>query len=164
MAQHTDMKTQLGWLLEAGVDFVVCGGVACVLHGVDRTTLDLDICVSPDAENWQRVVSFAKAHGLQPRIPEPLEYLLDPLRRQRWVEEKNAMVYTLVGESGWIQIDVFLTYPIEWSQLRSRAREQLFNGSILLISSKPDLIQAKRSVSPVRKKDLRDIEDLEGLP
>lgn len=39
------LKEMLVTLTDAGVEFVVGGGVACVLHGVERVTLDLDIAV-----------------------------------------------------------------------------------------------------------------------
>ena len=38
----------LGALSAAGVEFVVCGGVACVLQGVARATHDLDLLVTLD--------------------------------------------------------------------------------------------------------------------
>jgi hypothetical protein len=36
------LKEMLVTFGDAGVEFVVGGGVACVLHGVERVTLDLD--------------------------------------------------------------------------------------------------------------------------
>ena len=38
----------LGALSSAGVELVVCGGVACVLQGVARATHDLDLLVALD--------------------------------------------------------------------------------------------------------------------
>ena len=38
----------LGALSSAVVEFVVCGGVACVLQGVARATHDLDLLVALD--------------------------------------------------------------------------------------------------------------------
>ncbi len=43
--------------------------------------------------------------GLRPRIPEPLEAILDPERRRVWVEEKHAVVYTLFPPSGAFALD-----------------------------------------------------------
>ena len=40
-------------LQDRGVDFVVAGGVAAVLHGVERMTLDLDVAVSLDPHNTE---------------------------------------------------------------------------------------------------------------
>ncbi len=43
--------------VESGVDFVVCGGVACVLQGCERTTFDIDIYARLSPENLDRVVA-----------------------------------------------------------------------------------------------------------
>jgi hypothetical protein len=32
-------------LAEHQVDFVICGGLACFIHGSSRNTQDIDICV-----------------------------------------------------------------------------------------------------------------------
>ena len=48
------LKEMLVTLADAGVEFVVGGGVACVLHGVERVTLDLDVAVQLNAPNLDR--------------------------------------------------------------------------------------------------------------
>ena len=42
-------------LVDHDVDFIIGGGVACVLHGVERVTMDVDIAVATDAENFALV-------------------------------------------------------------------------------------------------------------
>jgi hypothetical protein len=150
-------------LTDAGVAFVVCGGVACVLQGVQRATHDLDVRAVLADDNLARLVGVARALGLRPRIPEPLEALLDGERRRVWVEEKHAVVYTLLAEDGRFALDVFLAYPLSYDELRSRADQLEIEGRPIFVSSKRDLITAKRAVQPPRKTDLRDIEDLEEL-
>lgn len=84
-------------LLDAEVRFVVCGGVACIMQGVARATHDLDIAVALEAKDLNGVVRVARELGLRPRIPEPLDALLDSDRRRAWVEQKHAVVYTLLA-------------------------------------------------------------------
>ncbi len=55
------LKDILQELTERGVLFVVCGGVAVVLHGVERMTLDLDIVVDMTRENLQRLIDAMRA-------------------------------------------------------------------------------------------------------
>ncbi|MCX7726059.1 MAG: hypothetical protein N2053_04340 [Chitinispirillaceae bacterium] len=58
------------------IDFVVCSGIACVLHGSERTTFDLDIAVSFEKENIEKIINFFKENSnFIPRIPEPIEKL-----------------------------------------------------------------------------------------
>lgn len=148
-------------LLEQGVDFVVCGGVACIMHGVSRTTVDIDLAVRLTDDNLRRLIAGVRALGMQPRIPEPMEALLDPQRRQAWIEQKKAVVYTLVSPRHPRQIDVFMEYPIQFDDLKRRANSMVGEGVTVLISSKADLIAAKRFAG--REQDHRDIHDLEKI-
>jgi hypothetical protein len=157
------LKQTLTALSDAKVRFVVCGGVACILQGVARATHDLDVRVALEDQDLQRLVEVARGLGLHPRIPEPLDALLDPERRRIWIEEKRAVVYTLLEPSGAFALDVFLRYPISYEDLAASADVFDIQGRSILVSSKRDLILAKSAVQPPRKTDLRDIEDLEEL-
>jgi len=51
-------------LSEAGVDFVLIGGLAVNAWGVIRGTKDLDIVVAPDSENLKKLATaVVEAHG-----------------------------------------------------------------------------------------------------
>ncbi len=147
-------------LVEAGFDFVVCGGIACLMHGISRVTNDLDICVRMDEQNLCRLVDAVQRFGLQPRIPEPIEALLDPQKHREWVEKKNAKVFTLVSLNTVLQIDVMLEYPVAYTELAQEATVLRTGELTFRVSSKEHLIAAKQHVQPPRKTDLRDIEDL----
>jgi hypothetical protein len=150
-------------LADANVRFVVCGGVACILQGVARTTHDLDVRVALETPDLEALVRVARALDLRPRVPEPLDALLDAERRRAWVEEKHAVVYTLIAPSGAFSVDVFLNYPLSFEELAAEADSFDIEGRRVLVSSKRHLIVAKSSVVPPRKVDLRDIEDLQEL-
>ena len=49
------LEAMLDALSRAGVDYVVIGGVAMVMHGSARFTRDLDIVFSPDPDNLERL-------------------------------------------------------------------------------------------------------------
>ncbi len=159
MAENLLTRT-LTALADARVRFVVCGGVACVLQGVARTTHDLDLRVALDEPDLRALLVVAGQLGLRPRTPEPAEALLDPERRRAWVEEKHAVVYTLVAPSGAFALDVFLVYPVPLESLEAEATPVDIEGRRVLVSSRRHLVEAKRAVVPPRKVDLRDIEDL----
>lgn len=52
----TDFAGLLRRLLEAEVDFIVIGGVACNVHGSARATFDIDVVYARNAGNIDRVV------------------------------------------------------------------------------------------------------------
>lgn len=61
-----DLIRILKCLASEGVDFVVVGGFAAMLHGNDRVTRDVDLCVALSRSNLGR---FANAvNPLEPRL------------------------------------------------------------------------------------------------
>jgi hypothetical protein len=71
------LRRTLVALAVAKVRFVVCGGVACVLQGVERTTHHLDVRVVLETPDLQALVGVARAiasgnaslSGSAPRLP-----------------------------------------------------------------------------------------------
>lgn len=56
--------------LEArSIRFVLVGGVAVILHGVPRTTADLDVVIDLDEGNVSRFVGVMTELGFVPRAP-----------------------------------------------------------------------------------------------
>ncbi len=66
-----DDRALLARLNQHQVDFVIVGGVACVLHGASYVTYDLDICIRLAADNFYRiqaaVVDLHPYHRLTPQ-------------------------------------------------------------------------------------------------
>jgi len=55
-------------LNQAGVDYVVIGGVALNVHGLVRATVDLDVFVRPEPENIERLRRALKRVWTDPEI------------------------------------------------------------------------------------------------
>ncbi|MGQ0655275.1 MAG: nucleotidyltransferase, partial [Betaproteobacteria bacterium] len=56
------------------MEFVVVGGVAMVLRGSSRVTVDLDVCYSRDVENLRRLAAALapyrpRLRGAPPELP-----------------------------------------------------------------------------------------------
>ena len=52
------------------VRYVVVGGVAINLHGVERATMDADLVLAMDQANLQRFLKAASELALKPLLPE----------------------------------------------------------------------------------------------
>lgn len=50
-----NLEELIKFLIRSPVDFVLIGGFAAVLHGCNRTTRDIDICILFDQENLQQL-------------------------------------------------------------------------------------------------------------
>ncbi len=64
----------LALLTDAGVEFLLIGGVAASFHGSTYVTFDLDVLMPFTGENWQRVIGALRSlkpvfHGHPSRIP-----------------------------------------------------------------------------------------------
>jgi hypothetical protein len=57
MAETPPLLRVCRLLNEAGARYLVCGAHACILHGLVRTTEDVDILVEATEENCQRVIN-----------------------------------------------------------------------------------------------------------
>ena len=150
-------------LSQEGIEFVICGGVACFIQGVDRSTYDLDINILIENDNINKMIKIFKENNFIPRIPEPIENFANKEKRNSWINEKGAIVYTVNDSNGIFQIDIFLKYPISFDELKKNADEFEIDNIKFLVSSKKDLIFAKQQVTPLREKDIFDIKQLEKL-
>ena len=85
------LKEMLVTLADAGVEFVVGGGVACVLHGVERVTLDLDVAVQMNAPNLDRLIHAVERLNLRPRVPVSLADIGARISFVRWLRRRERL-------------------------------------------------------------------------
>ncbi|NDA10567.1 MAG: hypothetical protein EBZ07_06955, partial [Verrucomicrobia bacterium] len=150
-------------LVAGGVDFILGGGVACVLHGVERVTMDVDVAIHMDSANWDRLIGVMNKMGLLPRAPVRPETLIDPKVRQAMVEEKQALVFTFVHpDDPSLQLDVFLRPELSYESFKSHAQWMELGDIKLKILSPAKLLELKKGIRPQRSKDLLDITVLEA--
>ena len=150
-------------LTKTDIKYVVCGGIACVIHGVERATYDLDIYAELYEENLRKIIEISKKYEMIPRIPEPIENLISEEKRKEWIEKKGAMVFTLVSKTSPLQIDLFLRYPIEFNELYSNSEKVKIDDFEFLVSSPEDLLKAKSEITEKRDKDFLDIKELKRI-
>lgn len=164
MSQESHLVEILCTLSDHHVDFVVAGGVAMVLHGVERTTLDLDVAVSLEPENLRRFLEAMASLCLVPRAPVPAEVILDQQSIADLIREKNALVFTFWSpEEPYRQIDLFLTRENSFDDLVADAYLLEIRARVIRVASRHKLIEMKSRVRPVREKDISDIRALTEL-
>ena len=164
MSQESHLVEILCALSDHRVDFVVAGGVAMVLHGVERTTLDLDVAVSLEPDNLHRFLGAMSNLRLVPRAPVPAEIILDRQSIAELIREKNALVFTFWSpQEPYRQIDLFLTRENSFDDLIADAYLLDIRGRVIRVASRRKLIEMKSRVRPVREKDINDIRALTEL-
>lgn len=143
---------------------MIAGGVALVLHGHERTTMDLDIALDLSGENLERFYEAVRELRLEPRAREPLTSLGDPERVAELVRTKNAHVFALVDpDRPYRQVDIFLTPENGYDVLRADAAPVRIHGETIWIASAKRLLEMKRAIPQPRQKDEMDISMLEQI-
>jgi hypothetical protein len=144
------------------VRFVLVGGLALNLHGVERATMDVDLAVALDRANLSAALDAAEALDLVPVAPVPLRAAADPATLARWRTEKNMIAFGLRPRAGpGPLIDLLTTLPVPFEQLARNAITKVIEGVPIPTASIDDLIETKRAAG--RPLDLADIAALESL-
>lgn len=149
-------------LRDAEVSFVVVGGVAVVLQGHPRSTVDLDLVLDLDGANVARAMQVLTRLGLTPRVPVDASDFADATIRAGWVRDRNLTVFSLHDpDDPRREVDVFAEEPLPFAGLLARARLVEVGGVEVSVASRGDLIAMKQTAG--RPQDLADIAALEAL-
>lgn len=154
MAQET--RKLLETLRNGGVEFVLIGGWAAILHGSARTTLDLDVVYRRNKENIARLSAALRPispylRGAPPGLPF------------RWDERtiKNGLNFTLTTTLGDVDLLGEIAGAGMFEDVVKSAVEMDFFEARYKVISLEALIAAKRAAG--RPKDLEVIAELELL-
>jgi hypothetical protein len=144
------------------VRYVVVGGVALVLHGVVRLTVDLDLMVHLERQNLTEFVNAMERLGYRPRVPVSATDFVEPENRTRWIAEKGMTVFSFFhpSEHGKV-VDVFVDEPIPFRDVDAERTVREAGGVRIPLVSIRHLKQLKARAG--RPQDLADIAALESL-
>jgi predicted nucleotidyltransferase len=146
----------LALLTDAGIDFVVIGGFAGVLHGSTLVTRDLDLCTVLTPDNIDKLRDALK--DLHPRhrmTPQKLPFLTNP--------PHGSPLSNLYLETDWGVVD-FLSSVVgvgDFKVVRDRADTVEIAGRKIRMIRLDDLIRAKESMN--RDKDRLAVKELKAI-
>jgi len=141
------------------VDYLLIGGLAVSLHGVERATMDVDITVAMNPDNLLALIETAKELKLSPVLPVPLESLRDLELLRQWHKERHLEAFALRSDDfAGVTVDVLLFPPVEFTGMASRANVFTVADIDIHVVSIDDLIALKQAVG--RPIDITDIEHL----
>jgi hypothetical protein len=153
---ETDFRGLIRTLSQAGVEFIVVGGVAAAGHGSARLTSDLDVVYRRTAENISRLVSaLAPLNPYLRGAPPGLPF--------QWSDEtiKKGLNFTLVTNLGALDLLGEITGGGRYEDLLPHSlKMQLHNNECLCLGIKW-LIKVKRAAG--RPKDFEAIAELEAI-
>jgi hypothetical protein len=144
------------------VDYLLIGGLAVSLHGVERATMDVDITVAMNPANLGALIETAKELKLTPMLPVPLESLSDIELLREWHAQRNLEAFALrTPQLAGVTLDVLLFPPVDFACMTARAVEYDVAGTAIRVVSIDDLIALKKAAG--RPIDLSDIEHLQRI-
>lgn len=147
-------------LTDAGVRFVVVGGLAVNAYGYLRLTLGIDLVAQLTAENIRRAFDALASLGYRPMVPVTAEQFGDAPTREGWIREKGMRVLRFHSDLHPLTpVDLFVTepFPFEEAYRNATVRDLSDVGGIRVVALET-LKRMKQEAG--RPQDLADVDNL----
>ena len=147
-------------LNRARIQYVVAGGVAVVMHGYTRVTVDLDIIIDSSPANIEKLFAVLNHLNYQPRVPVTAAEFMNPKKRTEWREKKHMKAFSFFHRKNPLKmIDILINKMNHFSKIR----KVIFNMDGLKVPtvSLEGLREMKQKAGRLKDKvDLEFINDL----
>lgn len=153
MAQFSQLLQRIA---DAGIDFVIVGGLAAVMHGSSYVTRDIDLCLVLTADNIDRLREALR--DLNPRhrmTPQRLPFLSYPPAGQPL---QNLYLET---DEGVVDLLTTVLGVGDFARLKAKADRLEVGGRHYSVMALEDLIAAKEALG--REKDLLTAKELRAI-
>lgn len=156
----SSFETIVRSLDEAGIRYLVAGGLAVNAHGYMRLTKDIDVVLDLRPDNVERALTALEGLGYRPAVPVAAARFADPEQRQRWIREKDMKVFQLwSGDHPETPIDLFVEEPFPFDEEFEQALVKSLYGTVeVRFVSLGTLIRMKEAAG--RAQDRLDVEHL----
>ena len=149
-------------LHDAGVRYLVVGGIAVNLHGINRLTADIDLMVALDAKNLGRFVPVARRFAMKPVVPVALEDLADASKVKEWIQKKHMVAFGLrPAKPSDPTVGILVKASVNFDRAYARRTVAEITGLKIPVASIRDIIRMKTGTG--RQKDQADIQSLKRL-
>lgn len=147
-------------LNDAGVRYLVAGGLAVNAHGYLRFTKDVDFVVQLVPDNIEHTFAALAALGYRPVVPVTAAQFADAALRESWIRDKGMQVLQFWSDAHReTPVDLFVTEPFPFDEEYECALVKALYGTIpVRFVSIPTLIRMKEAAG--RPEDKIDIEYL----
>ncbi|MBI2068112.1 MAG: nucleotidyltransferase [Deltaproteobacteria bacterium] len=143
-------------IVKAEIRFVVVGGIAVNLHGIERPTKDIDLVVYLEEKNLLKFLKLMAKLDFQPKVPVGATEFADPKKRADWIKNKNMIVFSFCHSRDMMRvIDVFVKHPLPFGPMYRRKEMIVVDDIKIPVISILDLIKLKQKAR--RAQDRADI-------
>ena len=130
----------------ARIPYMIIGGQAVLLHGLVRVTDDVDLTLGVDAGQCARVLGALREAGLEPRVPNPEQFV------------RRAMILPALHPEHRVRVDVTFSFTPYEQQAIEHAVVRQRDGYPVRFATAEDLIIHKLVAGRAQ-----DIQDIEGI-
>lgn len=147
-------------LEDAGVRYLVAGGLAVNAHGYLRFTKDVDFVVQLIPDNVERAFAALGALGYLPIVPITAAQFGNAALRESWIRDKGMQVLQFWSDAHReTPVDMFVSEPFSFDEEYEHALvKPLYGATPIRFVSIPALIRMKEAAG--RTQDRIDIEHL----
>jgi hypothetical protein len=157
-----DFLSLFAALNKGGVRYVLVGGLAAVLHGVDRLTADVDLAVDLAPESARGFIDVLTVAGFRPMLPVPAQQFADPQIRASWRRDSAMQVFSFWDPThSCPSVDVFVEDVVPFAELWAASQVVALEGVNIRIASIDHLVRMKTIAG--RPQDMADIERLREI-
>jgi hypothetical protein len=143
-------------LNKATIKYMVVGGIAVNLYGIERATADLDIALELEEGNLLKFIKVAEKLGLRPKIPVKLGDFIDPKKRRSWRMDKGMLVFSLYDpKNPFFLIDIFTEIPFDFDAIYKQRKKVKFENIFIPVVPIKELIAMKEKSD--RPQDRADV-------
>ncbi len=149
-------------LNDAGAEYLIVGGLAVNLYGVQRGTMDIDLLINLTTLNIKKISDSLLNLGYKPRLPVNVKDFAIPEIREKWIKTKNLIAFTFYYPSEPSkEVDLLINSPIEFKDARTNSRTLFLDGIEIPLIGLYDLITMKKTSD--RPQDRWDIKLLDKV-
>ncbi len=156
-----DLSAILEGLIEAGVEFILVGGLAAVVQGAPVTTMDVDIVHNRSSENVAKLLAFLKSIEAVHRRPD--DKVIEP--KEEDISGTGHALFT--SRLGPIDVLAVIEGERAYQDLLEHTVEIEFRGHTVLVLDLKTLVELKRISRdpkdrqrlPVLEETLRQVEE-----
>jgi hypothetical protein len=138
------------------VQYLLVGGWAVNLYGVERATGDLDLVVYLEQHNLEKFITVMKVLGFKPKAPVSLDDFAREEKRQEWIRDKGMMVFSFFDpKNPYFLLDVFIDIPFDFQQVYPERAIIKTGDTFVPVVPVRTLIEMKEKAG--RPQDLADV-------
>lgn len=144
----------------AGVRYLVAGGLAVNAHGYMRFTKDVDFVIQLVPENILSTFTALGSLGYRPLVPITAEQFANSELRESWIRDKGMQVLQFWSDDHLeTPIDVFVNEPFAFEEEFNKALIKPLHGTLTVRFVSISTLIAMKSLAN-RPQDQIDIEHL----